>query len=211
MRSITWGSVEAASEGDYARIEPGAYVASIQSMEDVAGKEYVRLVFDIADGPHKGYFSDAFYKDKPWAHNMILSYKDKALSMLKGRLETIQKCNPGFDPFAAWDAGSLDMFVGRKVGVVLREEEYFDTKTEEFKMGSPRCFRFCTLEEVADGKLSNPKPKMLSADGKRAALANAGFSNLDADRIIARIESAANAERAKVEETATDYSDVPFV
>lgn len=211
MRSITWGSVEAASDGGYDRIEPGAYVGVIQQMEDVADKEYVRLVFDIAEGPRKGFFADEFYKSKPWAHNLILSYKDKALPMLKGRLETIQACNPGFDPFAAWDAGRLDMFNGRKVGVVLRTEEYFDKKTEEFKMGSAKCFRLCTLEDVKSGKLADPKPKTLSDDDKMKALTNAGYGQLEADQIVARISRAADAERAHTESASADYSDVPFL
>ena len=189
MRNVNWGSVDAKSEGEFARIEPGAYVGCIGSMEDFPSKEYVQMLFDIIEGPHKGYFSDGFYADKPWAHSMILSYKDTALGMLKGRFQTIEACNPGFDPFAAWDAGRLDMFAGRKVGLVFREEEYWDKKTEEFKLGGARCFRICKLDEVPT--MSTPKPKMLSDSDKVQALVRAGYGQFDAQQMVDGMKAAA--------------------
>lgn len=206
MRNVNWGSVDAKTEGEFARIEPGAYVGCIGSMEDFPSKEYVQMLFDIIEGPHKGYFSDGFYANKPWAHNMILSYKDKALGMLKGRLETIAACNPGFDPFAAWDAGRLDMFAGRKVGLVLREEEYWDKNAEEFKLGSARCFRLCKLEDVPTIKA--PEPKMLNDSGKIEALVRAGYGQVEAQAKLDEIKAAANAEKIKAE---FDSVTVPFV
>lgn len=207
MRSVNWGSVEASSEGGFARIEPGAYAGVITSVEDVPSKEYVRVLFDIDDGPFKGYFGDGFYADKPWAHNVIMSYKDSALGMLKGRLETIQACNPGFDPFAAWDAGRLDMFSGRKVGLVFREEEYWDKKTEEFRLGSARCYRFCRLDEVAT--IAAPKPKMLGDDEKVQALVRAGYGQLDAQAMVEGMRAGAKVTREDAGQP--DYSDVPFI
>ena len=198
--------MDAKTEGEFARIEPGAYVGCIGSMEDFPSKEYVQMLFDIIEGPHKGYFSDGFYADKPWAHNMILSYKDKALGMLKGRLETIAACNPGFDPFAAWDAGRLDMFAGRKVGLVFREEEYWDKNAEEFKLGSARCFRLCKLEEIPT--IGAPKPKMLNDSGKIEALVRAGYGQLEAQAKLDEIKASANAEKIKAE---FDSVTVPFV
>ena len=209
MRNVNWGSVDAKSEGEFARIEPGAYVGCIGSMEDFPSKEYVQMLFDIIEGPNKGYFSDGFYADKPWAHSLILSYKDTALGMLKGRFQTIEACNPGFDPFAAWDAGRLDMFAGRKVGLVFREEEYWDKKTEEFKLGSARCFRLCKLDEVPT--MSAPKSKMLDDAGKVAALVRAGYGQVEAQMKLDEIKAAADAERKAEEKAAYDSINVPFV
>lgn len=199
MKSVKWESVEASSDGDYPKVEPGAYVGVITGMEDNEAREYVTCLFDIAEGPLKGHFSDRFFSDKPWAHSMTLSYKDSVLGMLKQRLETIQACNPGFDPFAAWDAGRLDMFNGRKVGLVMREEEYFDKRTETFKMGSPRCFRFCRLDQLEDERNANPKPKELDDDQKVAALVRTGYGTMEAKDMVAAM--------AKGE----DFSDVPFM
>lgn len=192
MRSIQWESVESSTEGGFPRIEPGAYVGVIGSMEDFPSKEYVQMLYDVAEGPRKGYYSDAFYVNKPWAHNFYLSYKNTALGMLKGRLETIGECNPGFDPFAAWDAERLDMFIGRKVGIVLREEEYWDKKTEEFRIGSPKCFRLCKLDDVSTIKA--PEPNMLDDAGKVAALVKAGYGQVEAQAKLDEIKAAGRAE-----------------
>lgn len=209
MRSVNWTSVDATTEGGFARIEPGAYVGCIGSMEDFPSKEYVQMLFDIIEGPHKGYYSDAFYSNKPWAHRLIMSYKDTALGMLKGRLDTIAACNPGFDPFAAWDAGRLDMFAGRKVGLVFREEEYWDKKTEEFRLGSARCFRLCKLDEVPT--MAAPKPKMLDDAGKVDALVRAGYGQLDAQQMVDDLKVRAASQDQPVAASPADYSDVPFV
>ena len=209
MRNVNWGSVDAKTEGEFARIEPGAYVGCIGSMEDFPSKEYVQMLFDIIEGPHKGYFSDGFYADKPWAHSLIMSYKDTALGMLKGRLETIAACNAGFDPFAAWDAGRLDMFAGRKVGLVFREEEYWDKKTEEFKLGSARCFRLCKLDEVPT--MSATKPKMLDDAGKVAALVRAGFGQVEAQIKVDELKSKAEQDKAEAARAAYDAIPVPFI
>lgn len=205
MRSINWNSVEERTEGAFDQLEAGAYACTIQSVEDVPAKEYVRVLVDVADGARRGFFSDAFYADKPWAHNLILSYKDSALGMLKGRLKVIEACNPGFDPFAAWDAGRLDMFCGRKVGVVFRAEEYWDKKTEEFRVGSARPDRLCKLDEVPTIKA--PEPKILDDAGRRAALERAGMSQLEIDRTLDRIEHGADAGSASVVGTS---DDLPF-
>lgn len=205
MRSINWSSVEERTEGAFDQLEAGAYTCTIQSVEDVPAKEYVRVLLDVADGARRGFFSDAFYTDKPWAHSLILSYKDSALGMLKGRLKVIEACNPGFDPFAAWDAGRLDMFCGRKVGVVFRAEEYWDKKTEEFRVGSARPDRLCKLDEVPTIKA--PEPKMLDDAGRRAALERAGMSQLEIDRTLDRIEHGVDTGSASVVGTS---DDLPF-
>lgn len=213
MRNINWASIEASNGGGgFDRLEPGAYVGVITAMTDEEVKQYVRLLFDVAEGPHKGFFSDDFYKDKPWAHQMILSYRDKALPMLKGRMETVNGCNPGFDAMAAFDA-NLSLFVGKRVGVVLREEEYFDKKTETFKMGSPRCFRLCTIEEVASGKYRDVKPKSLSAEEKRAELKRLNYGDYEITQILEADARKAISDAAGAAAPAAQgdlYADIPF-
>jgi len=124
MRSVNWNNVTATSDGGFTQLPAGPYVARLTALEDKEGKEYVEVVFDIAEGEHAGYYSDEWGKSHPYAHHFFMSYKDKALGMLKGRLDAIAKSNPGFDPEAAWNAGRLDMFVNRIVGINLQEEEY---------------------------------------------------------------------------------------
>ena len=124
MRKVNWASVTASSDEGFEKLPAGPYVAVITEATDNENKQYVEIVYDIAEGEHKGYYSDDWGKSHPYAHHIFMSYKDTALGMLKGRLEAIQASNPGFDAFAAWDAGRLDMFRGRLVGINLQEEEY---------------------------------------------------------------------------------------
>lgn len=124
MRSVNWNNVTATNDGGFTPLPAGPYVARLTELNDNESREYVEAVYDIAEGEHAGFYSDDWGKSHPYAHHFFMSYKDTALGMLKGRLEAIASSNPGFDPFAAWDAGRLDIFVGRLVGINLQEEEY---------------------------------------------------------------------------------------
>jgi hypothetical protein len=124
MRSVNWNNITASSDGGFTPLPAGPYVARLVELNDNESREYVEAVFDIAEGEHANYYSDDWGKSHPYAHHFFMSYKDSALGMLKGRLDAIAKSNPGFDPEAAWNAGRLDMFVNRLVGINLQEEEY---------------------------------------------------------------------------------------
>lgn len=174
MRPINLNNIAEKAEGEFARIKPGAYPCAITEVEDFPDKEYVRILVDVIAGEYKDYFNSDFYADKPFAHSIIMSYKDSALGMLKGRLHVITDCNPGFDAEAALGAGKEQMLVGKAVGVVFREEEYYNRKTGDFEMGGARPDRLCRLDEMDDPKNASPKPRTLSDSQKRAALARAG-------------------------------------
>ena len=195
MRPINLSNIAEKAEGEFDRLKPGAYPCTIMSVEDVPDKEYLRVLVDIVAGEHKYYFSDDFYADKPFAHSLIFSYKDTALGMLKGRLHVISDCNPGFDAEAAFNAGKEQMLVGKAVGVVFREEEYYNKKEGEFQLGSARPDRLCRLTELEEERNAKPKPKMLNESQKRAAMERAGVR-----RAAGTVVSASD-----------DYSDdIPF-
>lgn len=173
MKSINWGNISASSDGGtFYRLPAGPYVAEIVSMEDKPEREYVEVVFDIAEGEHKGHFSDDWGKRHPYAHHFFLSYRDGALSMLKGRLEAIQGSNPGFDAFAAWDAGRLDIFAGRKVGVNLQDVEY---ARQDGSTGM-RCdvCQVVPAQNVRDGKVVARPAKLLESVAQKITVATAG-------------------------------------
>lgn len=123
MKSFNWDSIKSSNDG-FTPLPAGPYVARVVDAIDYADREYVEVVYDIAEGEHAGYYSDDWGKAHPYAHHFFMSYKDSALGMLKGRLDAFAASNPGFDPFAAWDAGRLNIFIGRIVGINLQEEEY---------------------------------------------------------------------------------------
>jgi len=169
MRSLNWNNIQSTSDGGFAPLPAGPYVARITSAEDNPAKEYVEVVFDIAEGEHAGYYGDAWGLSHPYAHHFFMSYKDTALGMLKGRLEAIAASNPGFDPFAAWDAGRLDIFVGRLVGINLQEEEY--ERNGEVKTRMNVC-QIVDAQKVRDGSVK-ARPKKALGGASQAPKATA--------------------------------------
>ena len=157
--NIPWATTEASTDGDFEKLPAGPYVAKIVDMVDNDSKQYVELVFDIAEGEHANFYGDKWGKEHPFAHHIFLSYKDTALGMLKGRLQAIQESNPGFDPFAAWDAGRLDMFAGRILGINLQEEEY-ERSDGETGTRLTAC-QVVPAQDVRDGKIKTRDIKKL--------------------------------------------------
>lgn len=179
MRQITWEAVSAKSDGEFPKLPAGAYVAKITSAEDFAEREYVSLVYDIAEGPYAGFYSDKYGMEHPNAHRIIMSYKDTAISMLKGRLEKIQASNPGFDPFAAWDAGNLSWFVGRLVGINIREEEYVYNGEKRVRLTADQTL---SAQDVRAGNWKPLARKELS-DADKAKLAGGRPSAMTQEQI----------------------------
>lgn len=176
MRSFNWNSIEESNGGgDFTPLPAGPYVAVIIDMVDEPKREYVNLVYDIAEGEHKGYYSDDWGKAHPYAHTRKVSYKETVSGQLKGILNRIQRANPGFDPFAAWDAGRLDMFKNRLVGINLQEEEY--ENNGEVKT---RWFAFCDIVDVDKVRNGSVKPRPKKTLGGKSATASSNAAN-DAD------------------------------
>lgn len=160
MRKLNWDNIQSSNEGGFKKLEAGPYVARITDMEDNPQREYVEVVFDIAEGKDAGYYSDDWGRNHPYAHHFFMSYKESALGMLKGRLEAIGSSNTGFDPFAAWDAGRTDMFVGKLVGINLQEEEY-ETNDGEVRTRLNVC-QVVDAQRVRDGMVKAREPKKLA-------------------------------------------------
>lgn len=125
MKNVNWNEVPDPVEFD--RLAPGGYVCVMKCVVDVPEKEYLKIEYDIAEGPQKGYY-DALYKSKGfWGGTLFRSYKEKALSMFKGFLTAVKKSNPGFV-----FENEEKRLEGKLVGLVLSEEEYIgnDGKTK---------------------------------------------------------------------------------
>lgn len=121
MKSINLDAVQEAQE--FERLGPGGYVCGIVRAEDVPEKEYLRIEFDIAEGPFKNYFRsmrDRLALDKwPSAGTIYRSYKQSALPFFKQFITCVQVSNAGY--VFKNDEATL----ARKLfGVVMGEEEY---------------------------------------------------------------------------------------
>lgn len=106
-----------------------AFVGEVMltQVTDNALKEYIEMLFDITeDGDHKFCFSQPFYEDKPWAHTLIVSYRDGQEADFARFIKAVMDHDPRL---AAWRDDEQDL-VGKKVIVGLRAEEYESTNGE---------------------------------------------------------------------------------
>lgn len=153
MKKIpNWNEIP--ESGSNRQLPPGGYLCVITSALDVPEQEYLKLEFDIADGDFKGYGRD-FLERNGWTPlRFVRSYKEKAYGMFKAFISGVEKANPGY----SWDFNEMTL-VGRKVGLLLGEEEY---RKNDGGIGTRlRVARILTPEEVAAGNFKVPEKKML--------------------------------------------------
>lgn len=172
-------AIEAGSNSD--RLPAGGYIAQIQAVrtewENSRGelclaeeKEYVKLIFDIVEGDHKGIFrNDAGDPSRDWKHWACLSWKnvntnEQRMGMFKGTITAFTNSNAGFDAMAAFTADRWDLFVGKQIGLVIGEEEYENREGEiAIKSSLPN---FKSVQDIRDGKFKKPQLKKLKAEDK---------------------------------------------
>jgi hypothetical protein len=131
MKAVDTTNVQAA--GDYKRPEPGAYICTLEKVEDVPDKEYLKITYDISEGEFAGYYSDmrANHPDWAWAGTYCRSYKEKALGMFKRFTNAVSKSNGNF----VFDGNTINAdektLAGKKIGLVFQEEEYYGNDGEK--------------------------------------------------------------------------------
>lgn len=130
MKKVDMTNVQEAGEGR--RIPAGKYIIIIRKAEDVSDKEYLKITYDIADGEYKGYYDDMRkrFPDSQWIGAYVKSYKQKALPMFKRFCSAVSKSNGGF----IFDGNTVNAdettLIGKKLGIVLAEEEYYSNSGE---------------------------------------------------------------------------------
>lgn len=122
-----WNSITPEVEGMRSKLQPGGYVVKITGVINDAKKEYLKIVYDIAEGPEAGRYSDDWGQnpDNDYAHSFFRSYKEKALGMFKGFVKTVEDSNPGY----TWDWHE-ERLAGKLLGIVLGLEEYMSNRGE---------------------------------------------------------------------------------
>ena len=164
---------------NYDVMESGAYVCRIQAVRTegtdydgnkvdyIADKQYVKLILDVAEGPHEGHFSDDYWagEDKDWGHQVYLSFKESAYGLLKSWLNCISNSNPGFDALAAFEADKWTMFIGKTVGVMWTNEEYESNGEVKLRLRPDRPY---AADAVREGKTPKTRVKLVNPiDGKK--------------------------------------------
>lgn len=117
------GYNNAQASGEYERLAPGGYIIKITAVKDEDDKEYLRVIYDIAEGPEAGR-----YKNEPaendYRHSFIRSYKEKALGMFKAFIMAVDETN-GTKFNERIEKGFPEHeLVGKLLGVVFGYEEY---------------------------------------------------------------------------------------
>lgn len=148
--------------GSFEKLEAGGYVCRITRVEDVPEKEYLKIEFDITDGPRKNWFADIHARAGFWGGKMIRSYKDSAVGFFKGFMTSVENSNPGYK--WAWSEHSLE---GKYVGLVLAYEEYTGNDgsiKERIYVAQNR-----SVDAIKKGDFTVPALKKLSQAARPAA------------------------------------------
>lgn len=122
-----WSNITPEVEGMRSRLQPGGYVIRITRVIDDGKKEYLKIIYDIAEGDEAGRFSDAWSQDPEhdYAHSFFRSYKEKARGLFKGFIKAVEESNGGY----TWDWHE-ERLAGKLLGIVLGEEEYLTNRGE---------------------------------------------------------------------------------
>lgn len=147
----------------FKRLAPGGYFIKILKVENIEDKQYLKIYFDIADGPEKGRFKkqydeDTRGKDKKWpnAGAFVRSYKDSAASMFRGFTNAIENSNKGYQ--WNWQEQTL---VGKVAGVVVGDEQYLNQKGQVRERNYVAAVR--SIETIKKGDFKVPELKLLDA------------------------------------------------
>lgn len=149
---------------DRERLAPGGYILKITDVEDMAAKEYLRIVYDIAEGPEAGRYSDEWGAAHPYAHTYLRSYKNEewVLKRFKTFINAIETSNDGFK--WAWNESQLE---GRIFGAILALEEYENDRGEiKTRLYIPAVM---SADRIRTGDFTVPEIKRLPRDGMKPA------------------------------------------
>lgn len=177
--------------GSFKKLPVGGYVVKILSAIDVPEKEYLRLSFDIAEGPNKGFFAEEYKNDtregKKWpnAGTFVRSYKEKALPMMKGFTTAVEKSNKNY----TWNFDESTL-KGKLVGLVIGEEEFVNSSGKMRTRTYVNAVR--SVDIIREGKFEVPELKKLSADkvAASAPAASQPFQNPFDNDDVATFDSA---------------------
>ena len=166
------------ASGDFERLPAGGYVIKITAAQDNDDKQYLRIVYDIAEGPEAGRYKNED-AEHDYRHSFVRSYKESALGMFKAFILAVDGAN-GTNFNDRIEKGFPEHeLVGKLLGVLFGYEEYeANDGTVKERL---RLVRFLNIEQVRAGDFKVPDLKKL--EGKPAAAPVAGFTPFTDDNL----------------------------
>lgn len=155
MKIMNWTGVEESQP--FEKPPAGGYVIRIMDIEDVADREFLNVVYDIAEGQYAGFYSDEFGQKNPWAHRFVRSYKASAEGMFKQFLSRLEDSNPEWT-VARWTQTCDPMgLIGLTLGVVFQFEDYTNDQGDD-KERVNLCGVY-SVDDIRAGKYKVPDRK----------------------------------------------------
>jgi hypothetical protein len=114
-------SAEANQGGQFEQLPAGGYICKIKSVEDVQDRQYLKIEYDITDGPKRGWYTEIFKRTGKWYGQFCRSYKDSAVGFFKGFITAIVESNPGYK----WEWAEQTL-INKNIGLVLAYEEFIN-------------------------------------------------------------------------------------
>ena len=161
---------------DFERLPAGGYVAKITEVKDETKKEYLSIVYDIEEGEKRGFYSDEWGKEHPYAHRFVASYKQTSLGLFKARLKAIDDSNG--TNFVQQAVTGLDeqKLVGKLVGLIIGYEEYENDRGEVRERTNVKAV--CSVDRIRRGDFTVPELKKLAP---KAEAPVAGFEAINSE------------------------------
>ena len=176
--------------GEFSSLPAGCYICVIKQVTQTKSRnnrEQLAILFDIAEGEHKGYYQTLFNAaktqsaDAKWkgVHKQIMD--GSSLPFFKGLMTSIERSNPGF-VFPWGKEGNEKTLVGKKFGAVMGREEFLTDQNE--KRFATKIVQIRSIEGLKDAKV--PEDKLLEDAPKGAGSmeqqygpeGNDGFMNI---------------------------------
>lgn len=171
------GYNNAQASGDFEKLAPGGYVIKITGVQDADDKQYLKIVYDIAEGPQAGRFKNEDAEHE-FRHSFVRSYKETALGMFKAFIRAVDESNGTKFDSRIEKGFPENELVGKILGIVLGEEEYENNRGEVktgLKVKSCRA-----ADDIRQGNFKVPELKKLEKAAQPAQVP--GFTPLsDAD------------------------------
>lgn len=153
--------------GESMQLPAGCYVCIVKQVsqaETKNGRPQLAILFDIAEGEHKGFYQTQFEaakksgSDAKWkgVHKQVMD--GSSVPFLKGLITSIEKSNNYQFP---WNLeGNEKSLVGKKFGAVMGRREFLTSEGE--KRFITEIFQVRSLDGLKDAKA--PEDKLLSAE-----------------------------------------------